>query len=313
MLQRLGERAGRYVVVLVLITLCTTLLLNLVPGNPALAILGADPTPEAIKQLNDQYRFDDPVFVRYWHWLTHALQGDLGSSPKTGQSVMETLLQRLPVTLELALLATILSLLLAIPLGLLCAYKQGSILDRVVDTLTSLFISVPSFVAAVLLVFVLAVRLNLLPVLGWVPFSENPAQNLNHAILPVLALALPEFAVFQRVLRTDAIATLQSDHIALARAKGLSTSRILAFHTLRVSSYSLLTVTGLRLAHMVGGTVVVEVIFAVPGLGALLVTSVVEQDLITVQGAVLVIATAYLLINLLIDLTYSLLDPRVEA
>lgn len=313
MLKVVTERVGRYVAVLVLVTLGTTLLLDLVPGDPALTILGADPTPEAIAQLNERYGFEDPVLERYWNWITHALQGDLGTSIHGGQPVIDALAQRLPVTLEIAILATLLSLLIAIPLALATAYRAGSLFDRAVDTVTSIFISIPSLVAALVLVLVFAMALRWLPVTGWVPFAEDPIANLRHAALPVIALALPETAVFQRVLRADVIATLQSDHIALAKAKGLGTTRILFRHALRVSSYSLLTVTGLRLAHLIGGTVVVEVIFAVPGIGALLVSSISGQDLITLQAVVAVIATAYLVINLLVDLTYSVLDPRVKA
>ena len=171
----------------------------------------------------------------------------------------------------------------------------------------------PAFVSGLLLVYLLSIKWRMLPVTGWVPFTEDPVDNLRHAVLPVVALALPALAVFQRVLRADVITTLQSDHIALARAKGISTARILGFHALRVSSYSLLTVVGLRLAHLIGGTVVVEVIFAVPGIGSLLVDSIRGNDLIMLQGVVVVIATAYLFVNFVIDLAYNMLDPRVAA
>ncbi|WP_236795508.1 ABC transporter permease [Amycolatopsis sp. GM8] len=312
MLSFAAERLLRYGVVLFLVTFCGSMLLSLVPGSAALAVLGSDASPEAIADFNTKYGLNHALPVRYWMWLRGVFEGNLGESINNGQPVSKLLGERLPVTLELAILAIFVALLIAVPLALASAYRAGGIFDRIVQSLTSGLIAIPEIAMALFLVLIFAVKLNLFPVTGWVPFSEDPVQNLRFAVLPVAVLALPAAAVFLRVLRADVITTLQSDYIALARAKGISTPRILFKHALRASSYSLLTIGGLRLAYLIGGTVVVEVIFAIPGVGSALVSSIQGKDLIVLQGIVVVIASAYLVINFVIDMAYRFLDPRVE-
>ena len=297
--------------VMLIVSTFTTLMLDLVPGDPAMIVAGEGASPEMLAAINDKYGFDQDFFTRYVGWVGNLFTGDLGTSYRTGQPVLEAIAERAPVTLELAFGAILLALLVAIPLGLWCAFHAGSVVDRVVDAVTSVFIAVPAFLSALLLAFVFAVTMAWLPVTGWTPISEDLVGNLQHAIMPMVALSLPAMAIFQRVLRADVIATLHQDHIALARAKGLSSPAIVTRHAFRPSSFSLLTVAGIRLAELVGGTVVIEVLFAIPGLGSLLVQSVLSQDMVVVQGVVVVIAFGYLLINFAVDLSYRLLDPRV--
>ncbi|WAH97405.1 ABC transporter permease [Arthrobacter sp. MMS18-M83] len=304
-------RIARLIAVVFLVTFATTLMLSLVPGDLAVLIAGEGAPPEAVAGINEMYGFNDPLIVRYWHWITGLFRGDLGSSYINRQAVLGLIAERAPVTLQLALSAIVVALLVSIPLALIAAYRAGRILDRTLDVVTSIFIAVPNFLACIGLVYVFSVELGVLPVSGWTSFSDDPLGNLSHAMLPTLALSLPVIAVFQRVLRADVIATLQQDFIALARAKGLPTHTILIRHAFRPSAFSLLTVAGLRLAELIGGTVIVETVFAIPGIGSLLVTSILNKDLITVQALVALIALFYLLVNLAVDLTYRHLDPRL--
>jgi len=305
-------RLARLVGVVVLVTLATSFMLELVPGSPAVTIAGEGASPEAIAAINAEYGFDDSAAKRYADWVGGIFRGDLGTSYLDSTPVFDAIKERAPVTLELALGAIILALLISIPLALFCAYRAGSWADRAVDAVTSALIAVPSFVTSLGLVYLLSVTLGWLPVTGWTALTDDPVDNLRHAFIPILALSLPAAAVFQRVLRADLVGTLQQDFITLARAKGSSPTAIVVRHALRPSSFSVLTVAGIRLAELVGGTVVIETIFSIPGLGAYLVQSVLNSDLVAVQGIVLLMAVAYLVINFAVDSTYRLLDPRVS-
>lgn len=304
-------RLLRLVIVVFLVTLMTSFMLELVPGSPAVSIAGDFATPEVIAAINEQYGFEKPVMERYVDWVGGIFQGDFGRSYLDRTSVLDSLIERAPITLQLAFGAIILALLMSIPLALFCAFRPGSVVDRVVNALTSGFIAIPAFVTSLFFVYLLSVTLGWLPVTGWVPFTTDPVANFRHAFIPTLALSLPAAAVFLRVLRADLVGTLQQDFITLARAKGLSSAPILVRHALRPSSFSLLTVAGLRLAELVGGTIVIETIFSIPGIGAYLIRAVLGGDLIVVQGIVLFMAIAYLGINFVVDSTYRLLDPRI--
>jgi len=308
----IAQRVLRLLIVTFIVTLFTALLLQLVPGSPAQLIAGEGASPEALRTINHQYGFDKPVFTQYINWMKGLFTGDLGTSYRSGAPVWNAIKERAPVTAELAIGAIVLALVLAVPLALLCAYRAGRFFDRVVEAITSVMIAIPPFLSALLFSYVFAISLAWFPVTGWVSLTDDPVGNIEHAVIPIVALALPAVAVFQRVLRADVIATLQEDHIALARAKGVSSTQIMLRHALRPSSFSLLTVAGLQLAGLVGGTVIIETLFALPGLGSLLVQSVLGHDLVTVQGLVVVLALSYLLVNLIVDISYRLIDPRVS-
>jgi len=307
------QRAVRLVLVILLVTIFTSLMLQLVPGDAAQLIAGEGATPEVLAAVRAANGLDQDVVTQYLHWMGNLLTGDLGESFRTRGPVWDAIVDRAPATIEIALGAIVIALAVAVPLALLCAYRAGGLVDRTVEGLTSLLVALPPFLTGVLLAFVFSVSLRWLPVTGWVPFTEAPLRNLSYVVIPAVALAMPALATFQRVLRTDVIATLQLDHIALARAKGVRPRQIMTRHALRPSSFSLLTVAGLQLAQMVGGTVVIETLFGIPGLGALLIQSVLGHDLVMVQGVVVVIAMAYLVINLIVDVSYRLLDPRVSV
>jgi peptide/nickel transport system permease protein len=307
------RRLAHVVPVLLLVSLGTLLLLDLIPGDPAYAILGEGATPEQVDRVHEQLGLDDPLPERYVRWLGDLVQGDFGTSPRSHVPVWESITERLPVTLELAGLALLFALVLAVPTALYAAYRQGRLFDRVTGAMSSGLISSPAFLTGLLLVYFLALELRWYPVTDWVPLTEDPADNLRHAFLPALTLALAEAPVFMRLLRSDLIATLQDDFILSARAKGMSTPYVLVRHALRPSSFSLVTVLGISLGRLVGGTVIVESLFALPGLGQLMISSILNKDFVVVQGVVMFVALAYVFVNLAVDVVYSYLDPRVRV
>lgn len=286
---------------------------SLLPGDPALQILGPEnATPEAIAAVRADLGLDDPLPVRYLEWLGNVVTGDFGRSYRTNEPVSEAIIDRLPVTAEIGVLAVLIALAVAIPVGILAAYRAGTRTDRAITTTSFGLLSVPNFLVAILLIFIFAVWLGVLPATGWVPFTENPAQNLRSALLPALSLAVGEMAVYTRLLRTDMIGTLQQDFVTMARVKGVSNGRILFRHALRPSSFSLLTVVGVQIAAIIGGTVVIETLFALPGVGRLLLEAVSNRDFLLVQGVGLVIAVSFVVINFIVDILYSYLDPRIS-
>jgi peptide/nickel transport system permease protein len=296
---------------LLIVTFVTFALLNLLPGDVTLELLGSDATPSAIARARAELHLDDPLMVRYLRWLGQALQGNLGRSFVTGEPVMTALARSLPVSIELMALSLLLSLSLAVPAGLLAAYRAGQFIDKLLSALAALLLSAPSFMLGLVLMFFLALTLKWLPAVGYVPLSEGILGNLRSFAIPVLTLALVEWPVFMRILRSDAIFTLQQDYVLLAKAKGLRNAHILFRHVLKPSSFTLITVAGLTIATLIGGALVVETIFALPGVGRLLIGSINSRDFMMVQGAVAVIAVGFVLVNFAIDTLYSVLDPRV--
>ena len=298
---------------LLAVSFLTFMLVSLLPGDPAVQILGAEgATPEAVAEVREELGLNAPLPVRYARWLGDAVTGDLGRSFRTNQPVLEAIIERIPVTMEIAVLALFISLAFAIPLGMLSAYRAGSGLDRAITGASFGLLSVPNFMMALVLIYVFAVNLGVLPATGWTDFTRDPVENLKSALLPALSLSVANLAVFTRLLRTDMIATLQEDFVTMARAKGMPTRRILLRHALRPSSFSLLTVAGLQVGTLLGGSVIVETLFALPGVGRLLVDSISQRDLLMVQGVVLFIAVIYVLVNFAVDLLYSFLDPRIR-
>ncbi|SDE99088.1 peptide/nickel transport system permease protein [Blastococcus aurantiacus] len=295
------------------VSLLTFLMTSLLPGDPALQILGAEnATPEAIAAVRADLGLDDPLPVRYLHWIGDALTGDFGRSYRTNEPVSEAIIDRLPVTAEIGILAIIIALLVAIPVGMLSAYRAGTRTDKLISSTSFGLLAVPNFMVAIFLILIFAVWLGVLPATGWVNFTDNPVQNLRSALLPALSLAIAEMAVYTRLLRTDMIGTLQQDFVTMARVKGVSNRRILFRHALRPSSFSLMTVAGVQVGAIIGGSVVIETLFALPGVGRLLLEAVLVRDLLMVQGVALVIAVSYVVVNFTVDILYSYLDPRIS-
>ena len=298
--------------VLVAVSLLTFLIASLLPGDLAYVILGDQATPENVAALRHDMGLDQPIWWRYLGWLGHVLQGDFGRSFRTGQTVLQAVADRLPVSIELMLLAEIMGLIIGVPLAIVCAARAGGAFDRIVTGSAFGMLSVPTFLSAILLIYLFAVELHLLPATGYVPLSEDPIGNLRFFVLPALTLALAEWPGIMRVLRSDMISTLQEDYIALAKAKGLKPSRILFVHALKPSSLTLVTVTGINIGRLIGGALIVETIFALPGIGRLLIGAIFTRDLIILQGVVLLVAAGFVMMNFVVDLLYAVLDPRIR-
>jgi peptide/nickel transport system permease protein len=289
------------------------LLLNHLPGNPVITLLGPAATPENVRQLTLQLGLDKPAWLRYFIWVGNALQGNLGSSYVNHQPVLLSIEQRLPVTLELLLYSQIIALVLAVPLGILSALRPSQFLDRMSSGAAFGLLSVPGFILAELLVYLFAVRYNLFPATGYVQLTDDPLGNLRSLTLPSLTLGLGSMAVYMRVLRTDMIMTLQQDYITMARAKGLPTWWILLRHALRPSTFTLVTVGGLNVGTLLGGAFIIEYIFQVPGIGLLTINSIYARDYLVVTAATVIVAGGFVIVNLLVDLLYTVLDPRVRS
>lgn len=299
--------------VVLLVTFAATALSDLLPGSPGSAILGQGATPEEVAAFDARHGYDLPLFERYVRWLGGLVTGDLGESVRNGLPVTEILLQRLPVTLQVAVLALGLSLAIAVPLALLAALRPGGTVDRLLTGAASVLISIPSFLAALLLLYLLSYSLGWFPTSGWYTPGASPGDRLSHMLLPALSLAAVEAPIFLRILRSDVIATLQEDYILAARSKGLSAPYTLVRHALRPSMFSLATVAGLSFGRLIGGSIVVEFLFALPGVGNLVVQSIHNQDIPVVQGIVVFTALAYIAVNTVVDLTYAAIDPRVRV
>ncbi|RAY10976.1 ABC transporter permease [Actinomadura craniellae] len=306
------RRLAQLIFVLLVVTLLAFWMINLLPGDPAMQILGYGGDEAALAQVRAELGLNDPFWSRYADWLGGVVTGDLGTSYISSIPVAESLADRLPVTIELLVLSQVISLGLAIPAGLAAARRAGGLLDRVLTTTSFGLLSTPVFVSGVVLIMVFAVRWPLLPATGYTPFTTDPVENLRSLLLPSLTLAAGQLAVYARLLRSDLIATLQEDYITLARARGLSPRRILWRHALRPSAISLVTVIGLNLGALIGGAVIIEMLFGLPGVGRLIVDSIFARDYLVVQGGVLLVAVGYVVVNFAIDLLYGLLDPRIR-
>jgi peptide/nickel transport system permease protein len=312
-LRTAGRKFLYLIPVLFAVTVLSFMLLQLVPGDPAILILGPGATQSAVNALHHQLGLNRPLWAQYLHWLDRAfLHADLGFSYQDHQTTLAALHQRLPVTIELIVVSQIIAFGIAVPLALLSATRPNKLLDRITTTGSFGFLAVPDFILGVVLVYIFAVKFRWFPATGYTHLTANPFENLRSMILPCFTLAMGSQAVYLRLLRADLIATLQQDYIAMARAKGLPYRYILLRHAFRPSSFSLMTVAGLQTGSLIGGTFIVEIIYGLPGVGSLAVQSVFQKDYLVVQGTVLVIAVAYVMINFFIDLLYTVVDPRLR-
>ncbi|WP_371666092.1 MULTISPECIES: ABC transporter permease [unclassified Streptomyces] len=311
---RLAVRAAELVGVLLIVSIGVFSLVTLLPGDPAVDILGAGHPPSAYAELRHDLGLDQPLLTRYFDWLGGVLHGDLGRSVVPPQSeVASRVISALPVSVEIAVLGLLIALVVAVPLAMWSAYREGGRADRIISAGTFGVLSVPSFLAGLLLVLVMVTSLGWFPRSEWVRLGDGDLLgNLHHAFLPALTVALAELAMFTRVLRGDLIVTLREEYILAARAKGMAPLRILVSDALRPSSFSLVTLLGLSLGRLIGSTVIVEYLFSLPGMGSLVVNAANQGDYPMVQGAVLVIAAIYVVINAGIDFSYGYLDPRTR-
>ena len=311
-LRLIGSRLIQVIPVLVLATFAIFSLLQLVPGDPAAVIAGETATAERIAQIRHMLGLDLPLWQQYLNWLAGAVHGDLSTSLITGLPVLDEVLRRLPNTLLIVFCALTLSITIGVPLGILAATNVDGRVDRIVTSIASLGVAVPNFWMGMILVGLFALKLGWFPTTGAVSIFQDPAMALWHAALPACALALSGIAEITRQLRNSLIDVLSSQYVRTLHAKGLSQSRILWRHGLKNVSLTLLTVIGLVFNRTLGATVAIEAVFAIPGTGSLVVASATNKDFPVVQGVVFILVLIVIFCNLLIDLLYSTLDPRVN-
>jgi peptide/nickel transport system permease protein len=307
------RRLVHLLLVLFLVTLFVAFLTSQLPGDPVSAIAGFS-SQEQQEVLREELGLDDPVIVQYGRWLGNFVTGDLGNyySISGERPVMDRVSESLPVTLQLMVYAQVLALVVAIPAGVITAYRAGSLGDRAANATAFGMLSIPNFALALVLAYYVGVQLELLPVSGYTKPSEDLIEHFRTMALPAISLAVGQIAVYMRLLRSDMIATLQEDFITMAKAKGVSPRRVLWRHALRPSSLTLLTVAGLNVGTLIGGAVVIEVIFSLPGVGLLLVEAINARQYIALQSLVAIVAVGYVLVNFLVDVLYAVLDPRIR-
>jgi len=314
MSKMIAIRLTRLVVTVIVVSFVTFVGVNVLPGDPVNALIPIDAQQdrEFVEQIREEWGLNDPMIVRYGRWLGDAVQGDLGRSLVTGQPVTDEITHRLPITLELMAVAVGFSLLIAVPLGAFAGYREGRRSDRLVSGFAQAGLSLPVFVTGLILIYVFALRLQWFPAVGWNRLSDGLGPNLKSVALPALSLAVTEIAVYTRVLRSDMIATLKENYILSARAKGLTDRFILFRHGLRPSLLTLVTVVGLNIGILIGGSLVIEYLFAIPGLGKRLFSAIQQRDFMMVQAITVLITVFYVIVNTATDLVYMVVDPRIR-
>jgi peptide/nickel transport system permease protein len=288
-------------------------MINLIPGDPATVILGPEATEQAKEQMRNRLNLNEPISVQYFDWLRGVLRGDLGESLIDDTPVSQLILERLPVTIELAVGTFAVSLTIAVIAGILSASRRGTWVDYLSTGVALGGISIPHFWLGMMFIIIFAVNLGWLPASGYEPFFQNPAANITAMILPILATGLRESAELTRMLRSSLLEELGSDYVRTAFSKGLSKRIVVIRHAVRNALIPFVTASGLQIAGLLGGLVVTETVFQLPGLGRLVVDSIEQRDFTTVQGAVLTITIIVVLVNVLVDVLYTIIDPRISV
>ncbi len=308
----ISRRIAATIPVMLFVAFFVFSLLYIAPGDPAAVIAGDQASPADVARIRASLGLDRPFLVRFGDWLWHVLHGDLGTSIFTNLPVTTMIYQRIEPTLSLMVLTTLIAVVLAVPLGVVAAWKQGSLIDRAVMLLAVLGFSVPVFVVGYLLAYFFALRLGWLPVQGFTPISQGFLPFLRTLILPAVALGLIYIALIARITRATMLEVLSQDYIRTARAKGLGSRGILFVHALKNAAVPIVTVIGNGVALLIGGAVVTETVFAIPGLGRLTVDAILRRDYPVIQGVVLLFSISYVLVNLVVDLLYTVFDPRIR-
>jgi peptide/nickel transport system permease protein len=299
--------------VIFLVTLMVFSLMHMLPGDPATVILGQEATPEAVEALRAELGLNKPLIVQYFDWLSGVLHGNLGNSLVDHTPVSELIMQRLPATIELTIGTFIVAILIAIPAGILSAVRPRSLIDYSSTLFALCGMSIPHFWLGMMFIVLFAVKLGWLPASGYVPFSDDPLGNLSAMIMPIIATGLRESAVLMRMMRSSLLEVMHADYIRTAYAKGLKERFVILRHALKNALVPVVTTSGLIVAGLLGGLVITESIFSIPGFGKLIVDSIFNRDFVTVQGAILVSALLIVVINLLVDILYFIIDPRMKS
>jgi peptide/nickel transport system permease protein len=295
----------------ILISIIIFGLQKLLPGDPVLAMAGEDRNPEVLDYLREKYRLNDPIYVQYFHWIGNAVAGDLGISLRTQQPVLELIGEKLPVTIQLAVMALAIALLVGVPAGVLSAYRKGTWIDWLANVVALSGLSVPNFWLGIMLILLVSVRLGWLPASGYLPLSEDPFRSIQTMIMPAFVLGTALAATLMRHTRSAMLGVLRSDYVRTARAKGLRERTVILKHALRNALIPIVTVTTLLFGELLSGAVLTEQIFTIPGFGKLVVDAVFNRDYAVVQGIVLCTAVAFIAMNILADAAYRVLNPRM--
>src|SRR6267378_2860014 len=299
-------------VTLVMISVIVFTGVRMIPGDPARVMAGTEADEAGLADIRQKYGLNDPIPIQYFRWVGLAIRGDLGESVRTRETVTKTVAGKLPITLELACLSILVALAIAIPVGVLSAVRRNTLWDYLANAVSLCGLSVPSFWLGIMLILFLSVRLHWLPASGFVPLWESPLGNLQRMIMPAFVLGAGLAAVLMRQTRNSMIEILSADYIRTAWSKGLAGRAVIFRHAFRNGLIPVVTILGLQTGALIGGAVVTEQIFVVPGFGRLIVEAVFTRDYPLVQGVVLITASSYVLINLLVDVSYSILDPRIR-
>ena len=297
---------------LVLISFAVFSLTLLIPGDPAREILGPNAPASEVLQLRHQMGLDQPYLVQYWHWLVNALHGNLGRSIQENTSVSHEIAQRFPVTFSIALGGLAVTILLGVPLGVLAGTRPGSAVDRIVTVTTSTLLAIPDFWLAILLVLFFSVNLKVLPAIGYVPFTQSPLEWASHLLLPWIAVGVGGAATLARQLRGSLADALEQDYVRTAEAKGVRGSVVVLKHALKNASIAPVTILGIIFAYTLGGTVLIEYIFSIPGMGQYFYQALNSKDVPVIQGVTLLVALIFITVNLLVDVLYAYLNPKVR-
>jgi len=287
-------------------------LMRVIPGDPAVVVLGFKATPESVRALRETFHLDEPLPTQYWRWLGGVLRGDFGIDYRQNEPIGRMILDRLPVTLELTVLAALAAALIGVPLGLLAGARRGGAADRASLVLGLVGISIPDFWLGIMLILVMSLAAGLLPSSGFVFLAESPLENLQYLVLPTLTLAASRAAALGRLTRAAVLDVVHRPFVQFARAKGLGEGAILLRHVLPNAAIPIVTVIGLQVGYMLGGAIVVETIFALPGLGRMTLDAVLERNYPVVQSGLLVVGAMFMVVNLVTDLLYGVIDPRLR-
>jgi peptide/nickel transport system permease protein len=308
----ISRRIIHTIVVLFIVSFFSFLLLHIMPGDPAAAMLGIEAQKDEVEAMRKELGLDKPFIVQYGNWLANALRGDLGKSLMYRDPVGTIFMARLPVTLYLSLLAFVLSGILGISAGIFCAIKRGGILDQIVSVGANMGMAIPMFWLGIIGIYLFGLKANVLPIYGWTSPFENLILSSKQALMPVLLLAIPGISVLARQSRSSMLEVINQDYIRTAESKGLSQRVVIYRHALKNAIIPVVTLMGLHIRIMVGGSVLVETVFSIPGMGFLLVNSALNKDFLVVQGGVLLIGSIVCITNLLVDISYGWLDPRLR-
>ena len=283
------------------------------PGDPAVALAGEERDPQAIAEVREKYGLDQPIPVQYWNWITLAAQGDLGRSIRTGIPVSDLIFTRIPITVQLAVMSMAVAVLVGIPTGVLAAVRRGRPADYVSNAVGLAGLSIPNFWLGLMLILLFAITWRVLPASGYAPIGADPVESLRRMLMPAVVLGTSISAILMRQMRSSMMESMSADYVRTARAKGLREHSVIVGHAVRNSLITVVTILGLQLGGLISGAAVTERIFTIPGFGALSVDAVFTRDYPVIQGVVLIAAVGYIVINLVVDLLYSLLNPRIRV